>query len=227
MAQARIPEQTMMNYFQKLFIASLHAIANSDRQFLDEYLESRFAEKVMESNEKLGAKGLFLEVKSDLKEDGLFVSTFCEVVDGILVKGLTSDRRANGAPEDFHLWSDLDDMGIAVYTHKKYSDPENFIDPEANKRVYDDFEVVLVRLLLSIKTPYVLNIMKRETPEKEGPSYDFEDQEAADQNQDFDIYGTKRTSGASVSPNPKRRATSTSRAPTGSSGRSTRSWCST
>jgi hypothetical protein len=195
MANARIPEQTMLDYFQKLFIATLQAISNSDEPFLREYLEHNLVERIMESNKRLSENNLFLQVKNDIQDDSMAISSFCEVVDGLLVKGLTSNRELNGDAKDYHLWSDLDDMGVAVYTHKKYSDPQNFIDPEENKRIYDDYEKVLVRLLLSIKTPYVLNIMKQEGKEdvRSSMGNDNEEETEGFNEHDYDIYGNKKT----------------------------------
>jgi chromosomal replication initiation ATPase DnaA len=194
MANARVPEQTMMNYFQKLFIGSLHAISNSDEEFLREYLEKNLVDKILKSNKQLEENNLFLKVVSDIENKDQGIPTFCEIIDGLLIKGITSDREKNGDASQYHTWSDLDDMGITVYTHNKYSNPQNFIDPKENQSMFDDYEKVLVRLLLSIKTPYVLNIVKAKARE-ENPN--FENKEGGDEEwnpHDYDIYGSQSSS---------------------------------
>ena len=193
MANARIPEQTMMNYFQKLFIGALHGISNSDEPFLREYLESNLVDKILESNKRLESKGLFLKVSSDIEEDNKYVSTFCELIDGVVIQGIGSDREKNGNASDYHSWSDLDDMGIAVYTHNRFSNPENFIDPKENKSIFDEYEKVLVRLLLSIKTPYVLNVMRNQEEKSEFKLEEEEEQSGWNPN-DYDFAGNQDTS---------------------------------
>ena len=195
MGNARVPEQTMMNYFQKLFIGSLYAISNSDQEFLDEYLEKNLVDKILQSNRLLEANNLYLKVISDIDNKDQSIPTFCEIIDGLLIKGITSNRQKNGNAEDYHIWSDIEDMGVTVYTHNKYSNPQNFIDPKQNESIYDDYEKVLVRILLSIKTPYLLNIVKTQTQETE--SYFKETRESENDKwnpHDYDIHGSNQSS---------------------------------
>jgi hypothetical protein len=198
MANARVPEQTMLNYFQKLFIGSLYAICNSDEEFLKEYLEINMVNKILESNNKLKENNLFLKVDSDLGDTNEQIPTFCEIIDGLVIKGITSDREQNGDISQYHTWSDLDDMGITVYTEKKYSNPENFVDPKQNQSMYDDYEKVMVRLLISIKTPYVLNIVKKDVSNEKATYYKEENGENDEQEEwsahDHDPSGSEKSS---------------------------------
>ena len=45
-----------------------------------------------------------------------------------------------------------------IYTPLAITRPENFVDPEDNKKAYKDHSVAMVRLLVSIKTPLCLNV---------------------------------------------------------------------
>ena len=184
-----------------MFSACLHAIAFSDEPFMREYMETSFVDKVLKTNFELAKNNLFLDVHRDIEgDDNLFVTNFCEVIDGIVIKGLSTDRQQNGNEEDFHFWTDLDDMGIAIYTDKKYSNPENFVNPKENKQMFENFENIIIRVLVKIKTPLVLNIMKEDV---EGKSMDqiFTDDpqgeetvEDLDRQAKHDIYKNKQSS---------------------------------
>ena len=198
MANARVPEKTMLDYFQKVFLGCLHAISRSDEQFLREYMESRMVDRILESNRRLRANNLYLKVDSDFQQDAQRISTFCEIIDGIVIKGISQDREANGDIAHYRSWSDLEDMGVAVYRHTKYTDPANFIEPGQNRGMYDDYEKVLLRLLLSIKTPYLLNIMQSEheaAPTESRAEGAERGQEPADFEK-YDPFGTKQSSRA-------------------------------
>ena len=151
-----------------MFSATLQGIANNDEAFLREYLESKLVDKILQTNLNLAENNLFLEVHRDVEgSENEFIPGFCDFMDAEMIQGLQPDRGMNGVSEDYHLWKDEEDFGISVYTHKKYSDPDNFIDQEDNKRMFDDYGTAMVRILVSIKTPLVLNIVKRR-PEDEG-----------------------------------------------------------
>lgn len=160
LSRARIPQMSIYDYLQKVFIASLHAISNEDYEFLYEYMEKGFVDNIASVCENLKQNNLYLRVSKDIEDEGdMIVSSYCDLIDGMIIKGVTSNRETNGNELDYHHWMDLEDMGVAILTHKKYSNPENFIDPEENKRIYDDFDTVLLRILVNIKTPMTLNIM--------------------------------------------------------------------
>lgn len=44
-------------------------------------------------------------------------------------------------------------MGIVIYTPLEITDPENFIDPAKNEKMYDGYRKVLNRMMVYIKTP--------------------------------------------------------------------------
>lgn len=167
LARSRIPQISIISYLQKMFSASLQAIANNDEEFMREYLESNLVDKILETNRQLAQKGLFLEVHRDVEgSENEFIPGFCDFMDAEMIQGLHLDRNKNGTPENYHIWWDKEpNIGISVYTHHKYSNPDNFIDPEENKRIYDDYGVAMIRLLVSIKTPLVLNIVQKEFTE--------------------------------------------------------------
>lgn len=60
-----------------------------------------------------------------------------------LIKGLSAVRSENRTEKDYHKFSDADDMGLIIYTPLEVTNPENFIDPEQNKKMYDNFDKVI------------------------------------------------------------------------------------
>jgi hypothetical protein len=62
----------------------------------------------------------------------------------VLVKGLSIVREENREESAYHKWVDIEDMGIVIYTPLELTNPENFIDPEKNKHMYDDVAKVTI-----------------------------------------------------------------------------------
>ena len=38
------------------------------------------------------------------------IPTIVDVVDAVLVRGITVDRKKNGKPKDYHIWNNINDM---------------------------------------------------------------------------------------------------------------------
>ena len=55
----------------------------------------------------------------------------------VMVKGLSVNREENASEKEYHKWIDIEDMGLVIYTPLDITNPENFIDPEKNKHMYD------------------------------------------------------------------------------------------
>ena len=51
-------------------------------------------------------------------------------------------------------------MGIVGYTPIKVTDPENFIDPKTNANMYNNFQLMAMRVLVRIQSPLRLKILK-------------------------------------------------------------------
>jgi len=49
-------------------------------------------------------------IEDDLHgNNGEPIPVVTEILDGLLVRGLTTDRVANGTPTDYHIWNDSKD----------------------------------------------------------------------------------------------------------------------
>lgn len=51
-------------------------------------------------------------------------------------------------------------MGLIVYTPRYLSDPSEFIDPEKNKTMYDDYKKVITRVMLYLKNPFRIKVIR-------------------------------------------------------------------
>ena len=77
---------------------------------------------------------------------GEVIAPKLDIVDMIMVKGLNMDRDMNKDENDYHKYIDIDDMGMVIYTPLEITDPNNFIDPKKNQRMYDDHAKVIIRV---------------------------------------------------------------------------------
>ncbi len=62
-----------------------------------------------------------------------------------VIKGLHSIREKNNAESAYHKWVDIEDMGVVIYTPLEITNPDNFIDPEKNKTMYDNIANVTLK----------------------------------------------------------------------------------
>ena len=81
-----------------------------------------------------------------------------DYLDTVLVRGLDTDRSLNGSRKDYHLYKDIDDMGLVIFTPLLLTDAQNFIDPEKNKTIYDPYRKMIMRTLMHVKSPLRLKI---------------------------------------------------------------------
>ena len=97
-----------------------------------------------------------------VKEKRDFVNTIsdsCEIVDSFMVRGLSMDRAENKAPREYRKSMEHKDVGLVTYTPKNLTEMnEDFIDPVKNKTIYENYDKMVLRVLLRIRTPLHLNV---------------------------------------------------------------------
>jgi len=161
--ESQIPHQFLTDYMEKIFYGTLHAIVDEDYEFLKEYLETSFFLKLKDTMAILKEKEYTLKMVEDVIGNfGEPVQSSAKIFDAVVIRGLRIDRKQNGSQEDYHVFKDIEDMGVVVYTPKKVQDPENFINPEENKKIYDDTKVAVGRVLLKFKSPVTLKVFTKE-----------------------------------------------------------------
>ena len=153
----QIPHQFITDHLEKIFFGTQHAIVDNDQEFLEEYLEPSFLKKLNQNLNYLKTKGYQLKVVEDVVGNfGEPVKSDHKILDGVFIQGLSTDRSLNDSEGEYHIFKDIQEMGIVTYTSKKLSDPQNFIDPEQNKTMYDDSRIAVTRVLMIFKNPIVL-----------------------------------------------------------------------
>lgn len=52
-----------------------------------------------------------LKIEDDIQGDyGTPIPTMIDVLEGVVVRGLSFNRELNGEPTDYKIWDDMDDM---------------------------------------------------------------------------------------------------------------------
>ncbi|KAL4504165.1 hypothetical protein ABPG72_021003 [Tetrahymena utriculariae] len=160
-AEQRIPKYMVIDHLKKIYLGTLHSIVDLDEEFLNEYLEAGFAKKLIERIKELKNQGYKLELYQDnngIRGEPITQETY--LGDMVMVRGLSIDRSKNLSQNDYHMWKDIEDMGLVVYTPRYLSNPDEFINPEKNKTIYDDYKKVIMRVLVYLKNPYRIRIIR-------------------------------------------------------------------
>eukprot|EP01017_Pseudomicrothorax_dubius_P011145 TRINITY_DN14112_c0_g5_i1.p1 TRINITY_DN14112_c0_g5~~TRINITY_DN14112_c0_g5_i1.p1 ORF type:complete len:322 (+),score=60.02 TRINITY_DN14112_c0_g5_i1:110-1075(+) len=164
-AQHRLPKDFILDHLFKIYRGVLLSSQNVDEEFLREYLEPGFAQRFVESLDRVKKQNYQLQAYKDVSGvRGEPIPDHLTIIDMHMLRGLTADRAKNGSPKDYHVWEDIEDMGLTVFTPLGISDPSNFIDPEQNKRMYEGLERILMRVLVSVESSWKLRVV---TPEGE------------------------------------------------------------
>eukprot|EP01016_Furgasonia_blochmanni_P052771 TRINITY_DN8453_c0_g1_i5.p1 TRINITY_DN8453_c0_g1~~TRINITY_DN8453_c0_g1_i5.p1 ORF type:complete len:327 (-),score=54.60 TRINITY_DN8453_c0_g1_i5:287-1267(-) len=159
-AQHRLPKQVILNYIYKIYNGVLNAMSDGDTEFLNEYCEAHFSKRIQESLKQLKDKGITIKLHNDVTgEGGVPVGVKTEFLDAIMVKGLSWDRDLNGSQKDYHKWTDIEEMGLFVFTPHTLTNPENFIDPETNKKIYEGSDKVVLRAFVKIRSPLRFKVL--------------------------------------------------------------------
>ncbi len=76
------------------------------------------------------------------------------------MRGLQTNRKANGKLSQYHVWNDIKEMGMIIYSDKKLQNPENFADQAKNlEGIYDDSKRAILRVLVKIKSPTIIKAL--------------------------------------------------------------------
>lgn len=157
----KIPREFVYSHLNKIYAGFLHSIASRDEEFLREYTEANFCKRLFDSLDKLKSKGYTIKCETDLTgKKGEPIIPKMDFIDLAVIKGLNVDREQNKEETAYHKWVDIEDMGLAIYTPHEFADPNNFIDPNKNKTMYDDYAKVVFRVLATVESPLKLVITR-------------------------------------------------------------------
>lgn len=118
-----------------------------------------FFEKLRNRLNSLHSSGLILTVEEDMFADrGKPLQVEANMYDHVIVKGLSPVRKENGIDADYHIYNDIENMGLISYIPKYITRPENFSDPDKNKELHNEAHKVIYRAYVTFKTGYKLHL---------------------------------------------------------------------
>jgi len=110
-SEHKVPEHFIMDYLYKIYLGTLKAMADNDEEFLREYLEKNFSDKLVARLKEMRGKGYSFKVVEEIVGNaGQPVPNKIDVVDSVFIRGLFMDRSKNGTEEDYHIYNDIDGM---------------------------------------------------------------------------------------------------------------------
>jgi len=157
----KVPKDFVTNHFNKIYSGVLYSIAARDEEFLSEYLEKNFSERLLASLTNLSKQGYMIKAVQDvggIRGEPIVQKT--DIADIVLVKGLNVDRDTNKDESAYHKFIDIEDMGMVIYTPLEVTDPNNFVDPKQNQQMYDHHAKVIMRILVEVQSPLKLVILR-------------------------------------------------------------------
>ena len=110
-SQHKVPEQFVLDYLYKVYLGTLKSMVDNDEEFLDEYLEQSFAEKLKLRLKEMREKGYkFKLVEEVVGREGQVIPNKVEILDGIFIRGLSMDRKVNETEENYHVYDDSEGL---------------------------------------------------------------------------------------------------------------------
>lgn len=153
----KVHRTEVLSHLFKIYRAVLLSAGDKDFDFLEQYCEEMFFEKLRNRLNQLSAQGLTLKVEEDMFADrGKPMQVEANMYDHVVIKGLSPVRKENGVDEDYYIYNDIENMGLISYIPKYISDPKNFSDPVKNKEIHKEAHRVVYRAYVTFKTGYKL-----------------------------------------------------------------------
>ena len=156
----------VLEHLFKIYRAVLLSAADGDYEFLREYCEETFAEKLIQRIEQLKEKGIKFSVKEDFHSgDGGKSNIIAKpmeieanMYDHTVIKGVSLNRKENGTEDDYVINNDIENMGFVSYVPKYITRSENFSDPQKNKFIHEDAHKIVFRAYVCIKWGYKIHL---------------------------------------------------------------------
>lgn len=158
LSYSKVSESWILDHLQKIYFGTLHSIIEKDEEFLSEYLESNLKEKLINSISEIQKNNFKLEIKDDITDGyGEPLPSGIDIIDSVFVKGLHLERNKNKSIKNYHIWNDIKEMGMIIYSDKKLQNPDNFQDTAENlENVHESSRVAILRVLTKIQSPKIL-----------------------------------------------------------------------
>ena len=168
-SRLRVHKGEVLEHLFKIYRAVLLSAADSDYEFLREYWEETFSNKLIKRLDKLKESEIQFVVKEDFhsgdgKKAGLIskpIETEANMYDHTVIKGLSVNRKENGTEDDYIINNDIENMGFISYVPKYITLPENFSNPDKNKVIHNEAHKIIFRAYVSIKSGYKIHLIDK------------------------------------------------------------------
>ncbi len=154
-SRMKIHKLEVIEHLFKIYRAVLLSAADRDFEFLEQYCEEMFFTKFRNRLNQLKAEGFTLSVEEDLFADkGKPIRVEAQMYDDVVIKGLSTVRRENGAEDDYFVSNEIEMMGLISYVPKYITESANFSDPSRNKEIHSEAHKLTYRAYCTFKTGY-------------------------------------------------------------------------
>lgn len=153
--RSKITKAEVLKHLFKIYRGVLLASSEFDYEFLEEYCEKEFLNKLKEKLDEYKTRGYTIEVVEDLKANkGYRLLPEMHLYDCIVIKGLYLDRSKNNKESEYSVCNDIENMGFVSYIPNYLQDPNNFKTKEQaeEKLQQGEFRNVIFRAYCMFKT---------------------------------------------------------------------------
>jgi len=142
------PKSEVLKHLFKVYRGILLACSENDYEFLKEYIEPIFCDKLISKLEEFKLRKYTIEVVEDMKANkGFKMFPEMHLYDCVVLKGIYIDRSKNGQETDYSVCNDIEEMGFVSYIPGYLSDPNNFkTKQQAEEKLYSgEFRNIVFR----------------------------------------------------------------------------------
>jgi hypothetical protein len=153
--RSKTPKAELLKHLFKIYRGVLLACSENDQEFLKEYVEPIFCDRLIKKLEEFKTRKYTLEVVEDMKaNNGVRLFPEMHMYDCVVIKGLFLDRNRNGKETEHSVCNDIEEMGFVSYIPAYLSDPNNFKTKEMaeEKLQQGEFRNVIFRSYCMFKS---------------------------------------------------------------------------
>lgn len=150
-----VSRRQLLNYLFKVYRGVLLAASQYDYEFLNNYLEETFNNKLTLKLKEFEKLQYEIELLEDMKaEKNKRIIPEFHLYDSIVIKGLSTNRKTNGSPDDYMICNDIEDMGFISYVNKEISNSANFSTKELGEETINkyNFSKLILRVSCIFKS---------------------------------------------------------------------------
>jgi hypothetical protein len=152
-SRGTITRYEVLRHLYKIYRGSLLAMTANDYDFLQEYLEETFHEKLSKKLKTFEEKKYTFDLLEDFEaNNGVRMMPEMYLYDNIIIKGLDTNRKNNLKLKDYSICDDINDMGFISYLSKDLYNPQNFISREKGDEIIESNNIIIYRAYCMFKS---------------------------------------------------------------------------